>query len=59
MDEKIVDVKKFCDIMGGIHIASAYKMAKNGMLPCVRIGRRLFFKESDIQKFIKSRVKNA
>jgi len=59
MDEKLVDVKKFCEIMGGIHIATAYKLAKTGQIPSVRIGRRVFFKESDIQKFIKSRVKNA
>jgi len=45
--------------MGNIHIGTAYKFAKNGELPCVRIGRRVFFKESDIQEFIKSKVKNA
>ena len=56
MDEKIIDVKKFCEIMGGIHIVTAYRFAKSGMLPCVRIGRRIFFKMSDVQQFIKSKT---
>jgi excisionase family DNA binding protein len=58
-DDRLIEVKRFCERMGNIHIATAYKMAKNNMLPSVKIGRRVFFKESDIQEFIKSRVKNA
>lgn len=57
MSEKLLDVKKVSEILGGIHIMTVYNMAAKGELPAVKIGRRLMFKESDIKKFIRTRVK--
>jgi len=31
-----------------------WKLTKNGLIPCVRIGRRVYYKPNDILEFINS-----
>lgn len=62
MDTQTVDSKQSENLVTadwvvtklGIPVPSIYDYARRGVLPCVRVGRLVRFRPSDIEKFIDS-----
>jgi excisionase family DNA binding protein len=49
---KLLNARAVADLLS-LHPLTVYLMAKQGRLPCVRIGKSLRFRESEILKLIK------
>lgn len=57
MKERLLKVSEVGILLGGIHPNNIYKMAKEGQLPSLRIGKRIRFRESDIIKWINNKTR--
>lgn len=49
---RLFNVGEARSILGGIGTTKLYELVKTGELPPVHIGRRTFFKQSDLEHFI-------
>ncbi len=56
-NENLVNVSQASEILGNLHIMTIYRMASTGVLPVIKLGRRVMFKKSDLSKWINDRAK--
>lgn len=49
---RLFNVGEARSILGGIGTTKLYELVKTGELPPVHIGRRTFFRQSDLEHFI-------
>lgn len=54
--EKLMGVLETSQMLGGLHPNTVYKMAKHGVIPFIKIGRLVKFRESDILAWIKKQM---
>ena len=59
-ESKLLSVKEVCDILG-ITLGTIYtwRSTQRFRLPCIKIGRLLKFRHSDVMKFIKESEKGS
>jgi hypothetical protein len=49
---RLFNVEEARSILGGIGTTKLYELIKTGALPPVHIGRRTFFRQTDLETFI-------
>lgn len=49
---RLFNVREARSILGGIGTTKLYELVKTGELPPVHIGRRTFFRQTDLEVFI-------
>lgn len=55
--EKLMGVLETSQVLGGLHPNTVYKMAKHGVIPFIKIGRLVKFRESEILDWIKKQAR--
>ncbi len=52
LKERLLDVSETAQLLGNVHVNTVYRMKKERVLPFIKIGRLLRFRESDIFAWI-------
>lgn len=57
--ERLLNAREVSKVLGGVSPENVLRMAKRGELPCINIGRRVRFAESELQLWIDEKKTNA
>ncbi len=53
--EPLIGVNEAAALLGGLHPKTLQRMARLGQIPAYRVGRRWYFRASELDKWLKSR----
>ena len=53
----MMDTKEFRSLMHCTRL-TVYRWCKHGVIPCVKVGRKLLFKRSDVENLIQHNMRN-
>jgi hypothetical protein len=55
MDTRLlISPREACYRLGGISQRHLWNLTRRGLIPCVRLGRRVFYRPADLEAFLES-----
>ena len=50
----LISPREACYRLGGISQRHLWSLTRRGLIPCVRLGRRVFYRPADLEAFLES-----
>jgi len=55
----LISPREACYRLGGISQRHLWNLTRRGLIPCVRLGRRVFYRPADLEVFIENVARQA